>query len=648
MDRREIIREALINGHTLAAADQILINPEPGTFVQKVQEQTGLIRTCGASLERISETLIELALDCGGIKPRLLGYGVPEVEEASKLALNTLHVWDHGGGAFIGEIVNRMLGEMKSINGGNSLTAYWAGKIQIDPKVPSFSFVSQLTELFKQCVYWEMTLEGYGKFGNDFARGLKWLPWMKQVSTNPALALLAYKEDESLKEQLREKIALNKDWLECPEKYAREIAMKATWLAIQPNIAVFRPMALNTELEDYQVSLQLDPTIANLAQASIEDAMKVYDLAKGFVKYYDYLLGLGERAGEIGPNIVFKVAASHKAALEITRTLNSQGIGTNNTLVYTVSQAVYLFLEALAGKAAAIKNGLPVVRTYMTNMGGRLSGHLRKIFAVKLFRELWRKRGVETALRLMDELAKLLGVDEALWGKMDKVDLDTKSQILCSFLKTLENPIIIDVADRVGYSGAEMIKQAEQAIQMAGTMVARRVWWIFFSPGNLPRWITYLKIKYDLSQEEAEWVLKSMDELPASKRTPQDTLLVLGQNVTHTEFPNQQLAVELFAQSEGFDLNSFRSSIQGEEPDSVWHTLGHFFDFIKAYEITPSLSEFLSSRVGVSTLTLGRRGLAPNAWPNFGPVQATANEFSGAFKEFLKMCVGLAQEAANS
>ena len=650
MDRKEIIREALINGHTLAAADQVLLYPEPGTFVQKVRDQIECIKTCGASLvERISEALIELALDCGGIKPRLLGYGAAEVEEASKLALDTLQVRDNIYTDTMGEIVKRMLNEMKSINGGNSLTAYWAGRIQIEPEVPSFSFVKQLTGLFQQCVYWKMTIEeGYGKFGNDFALGLKWLPWMKQVSTNPALALLAYKEDEALRELLREKISLNKDWLECPEKYAREMAMTATWQAIQPNIAVFRPMAINASLEDYQVSLQLNPEIANLAQASIEDAMKVYDLAKRFVKYYDYLLGLGEHAGEIGPNIVFKVAASNKAALEITRVLNSRGIGTNNTLVYSVSQAVYLFLEALAGKAEAIKSGLPVVRTYMTNMGGRLSGHLRKIFAVKLFRELWRKRGVETALRLMDELAKLLGVDEALWGKMDKVDLDTKSQILCSFLKTLENPIIIDVADRVGYSGAEMIKQAEQAIQMTGTMVARRVWWIFFSPGNLPRWITYLKIKYDLSQEEAEWVLKSMDELPASKRTPPDTLLVLGQNVTHTEFPNQQLAVELFAQSEGFDLNSFRSSIQGEEPDSVWHTLGYLFDFIKAYEITPSLSEFLSNRVGVSTLTLGRRGLAPNAWPNFGPVQATANEFNEAFKEFLQMCVGLAQEVAKS
>jgi len=539
---------------------------------------------------------------------------------------------------------------MRSINGGNSLVAYWVSKINMDSDTPACSFVMQLNELFRQCIYRKMALEGYGKFGNDFGRGLPWLRrvGMIQVSTNPVLAWIAYKEDEKLRELLKEKIAaLHRDWLKDPEKYVRDIAMEATWLAIQPNIAVFRPMAINTGLYDYQVSLQLNPEIANSAQASIEDAMKVYDLAKRFVKYYDYLLSLGDRAGEFGPNIVFKVAATGKAALEITRTLNSQGIGTNNTLVYTVSQSVYLFLEALAGKAEAIKNGLPVVRTYMTNMGGRLSGRLRKMFAVKLFRELWRKRGVETAFQLLDELVKSLSADEALWGKMDKVDLEAKTQIACSFLKTLENPVMIDVANRVGYGGAEMMQQAEQAIQMAGTMVARRVWWTFFSPENLPRWIKYLQIEYDLNQTEAEWVLRSMDELPASKRVPGDTLFALGPNMTHTEFPNHQLAVEIYSQAELFvDVNSFKNSIQKDVPVSMASTLNWLFDFIKAYEITPLLSEILTG-VEIDTSALGRRGIAPNTWPSFGPVQETANEFGVAFQGFLKMCIELAKEAAN-
>ncbi len=46
-----------------------------------------------------------------------------------------------------------------------------------------------------------------------------------------------------------------------------------------------------------------------------------------------FLLGLGGRAGELGPCIVFKVSGSCEAARRITTVLNSEGIGTNNTVV---------------------------------------------------------------------------------------------------------------------------------------------------------------------------------------------------------------------------------------------------------------------------------------------------------------------------
>ena len=95
------------------------------------------------------------------------------------------------------------------------------------------------------------------------------------------------------------------------------------------------------------VSLQLNPTIADDYEKSLREALKIYLDAQDFLKKYDhYLLWGYSTFSEHGrPNIVFKVAGSSPAAIELTRKLESLGIGTNNTVTFTVSQEKPCFLR---------------------------------------------------------------------------------------------------------------------------------------------------------------------------------------------------------------------------------------------------------------------------------------------------------------
>ncbi|NIM44189.1 MAG: hypothetical protein GTN80_00560, partial [Nitrososphaeria archaeon] len=71
------------------------------------------------------------------------------------------------------------------------------------------------------------------------------------------------------------------------------------------------------------------------------------------------------------PNIVFKVAGESPVATNITTSFNRMGIGTNNTVTYTVAQEVTLIIAAMKGMAYALKMGIPISQVYETNMGGR-------------------------------------------------------------------------------------------------------------------------------------------------------------------------------------------------------------------------------------------------------------------------------------
>ncbi|MEM2616523.1 MAG: hypothetical protein QXL64_03275, partial [Thermofilaceae archaeon] len=184
------------------------------------------------------------------------------------------------------------------------------------------------------------------------------------------------------------------------------------------------------------------------------------------------------------------------------------------------------------------------------------------------------------------------------------------------------------------------VSELEEAIRMAGTFVARRVYEILFSPVNRERWIEYLVRRVGVTREQAELVLDRIDLLPASKRKPLDTLLTLSsRNVTNTEFPDQQLSVIQQCSLEGVD--SLRDTIERPNDGSLLSRLMAIEDFVKAYEASPEVNDLLKE-VGIDG-HYGSRGVRPHEWPSYGPCAKTLNEFTEAYLAFRRRVVELAR-----
>lgn len=630
------VHAAFDAGQTLAVADQILISPQAGSLQSRVDELLDAIENSSTSGDLICKTLIQLGMNLVGRDAEIVGYGAEEIDTALDSVLNALDnlEGDHATG-----VVNDFLADMKSVNLSDSLSGLLAERIEsnLDANNPARSFLELLKTNMRGGVYWQMIGENICKFGNDFARGLEHLRHYGfcQVSTNPVLAAKAFDEDPTLDDELKAEIARHDEWKADPEKYADDIVMAATLIALWPNLSIFRPLAMHTGLKDYMVSFQLNPNIADQADASIEDARNAYRIADDYLKGYDKLLGVSDIT--LDPNIVFKVGGGHEAARKITTVLNSEGIGTNNTVVYTVAQEVQLVIDAFEGKARAAQTGKQVVRTYETNMGGRFVSHLREVEAEKLFGALSEDRASE----LLAELASDLEVD------IPEGTLVEQATEICSYahLKSLDHPVILKVAEAAGQS-SEAIVQLEADLKKAGTVIARRVHWIFYAPENRPKWVAYLSDNYGLSEDQAQWILASMDVLPASKRVPDDTLHALGENMCHTEFPNHQRAVQLVSEEPDFDLDELRGSIGHEYEPGVTQRLYELPDFQKGYDLTPSLKDFIENEVQIDLSGWQTRGMEPGDWPEFGSVQKTTTEFKAAYDTFLMRCVELAKEVA--
>lgn len=648
--KNQAITQAFQKGRTLAVADQILIDPEPGNLISRLDKLLKGIRKYGESSEQICKTLLQLGMNFVGRDAEIVGYNVDETEASLKRVLSEIDSLKDT--TAMRKVVSEVLEDMKSVNLGDSLTGLLAERIEPDLSTdrPGQSFLMLLKEHMRSGLYWRMIGEGYCKFGNDFARGLEYLRHYGfcQVSTNPVLAAKAFDEDPTLTDELKDEIAEHDEWKQDPQAHADEIAMAATLIALWPNLAVFRPLALHTELKDYMVSFQLNPNIADLADASIDDARNAHRLAADFLKDYDRLLGLDDRAGNLGPCIVFKVAGGSEAARKITTVLNSQGTGTNNTVVYTVAQEVQLVLDAFKGKAKAIQQGHRVVRTYETNMGGRFVSHLRELEAEKIFTAVADKFGEDKASELLDALAESLNIDSSTLESVSSASVAQKARVICSysFLKALDHPGVIEAAELIGQS-AEEVELMEADLKKAGTLVARRVYWTFYSPENRPKWIKYLTKTYGVTEKQAKEILESMDVLPASKRVPEDTLHALASsNMCHTEFPNHARAVQLFSEQEGFCLEDLRESVLDSYEPGVVKRLYELPDFRRGYDLTPSLKDFLQNEVGIDVADWKTQGLKPEEWPEFGSVKKTTAQFKAAYDEFAVKCVEIAKEVA--
>ncbi|MEM2885929.1 MAG: hypothetical protein QXF24_07560, partial [Thermoproteota archaeon] len=394
------------------------------------------------------------------------------------------------------------------------------------------------------------------------------------------------------------------------------------------------------------VSYQLNPNVASSAGGSMADAIRIYSAAQEFLRRYDeYLLWGYSSVKERGrPNIVFKIAGGYPAAIEITSSLNSLGIGTNNTVTYTVAQEVTLIMAAMEGMAEAVKKGIIPTQVYETNMGGRLESHIREVEAEKIVLDALEKAGGRKE-ELLLRLAKGLGATKEVETSKD---LREKVRGICSFkyLKSLENEALIDfLAGAKGTSREEVLatlSKMEGDIGMAGTLVAQRTYEIFFSPENRPKWVSYLRKRCGLRADEAELVIDRIDVLPASKRKPNDTFLTLARkNMTNTEFPDHQQRVLEASRKEGFDLASFENSIARKHDPEVVRRLLLIGDFKRAYELTPEKLR------GVGVLgDYGSGGLDVSEWPKFGSVVKTMAEFTNAYEAFKAKCVEAVKAAS--
>ncbi len=604
------------------------------------------------------ETLIEMALNFCGAEGRCL-----ESEDRGRALLSirgALTEWEmreaeEGSGSVALAVVRRFLERMKLVMKGASMVAKTAVRIEqaLDFTPPFLNaFLDACWNEIDNNIYFQMVCQGYCRFGNDYALGLRWLRHLgfEQVSTNPVLAALAYKDDPELSRIFQDEVKSHRrfaEWKAAPDKFADEIALYATLLALWDNLHVYRPIFFNLRFTSGGgvVSFQLNPNIAHLVDESIRDVFTAFAEATEDLRVYDdYLLaGYSPVLERARPNMVIKVAASSPAAREIARTINSFGFGSNITVIYTVAQEVTMILEELAGMASAIKKGIIPTQLYMTNMGGRFESHLREVKLEEWFAQARQKLGEAEALKRVEQLA-------VINGSKSKVDEATGFEAKVVAATRYSNQRTIDahvVAALQGVVTEGELKAWEDAIGKSGTLVARRVWGIFFSEGNRHKWIDYLYEQFGLTEEEAAVILSRVCYLPASKRKPEDTYWTLAsRNLVHTEFPNHQENVRKMAENEDFNLVRYGESITGQFSSEVLDLLNTMPDFRKGYELNDELNGILRY-VGIEG-DFGNGGHTPEEWPEFGSVQKTLAEFKVAYDNFRADILKLFKEVAKA
>ena len=602
------------------------------------------------------ETLLETAINFLGVESRWLN-GVERLQAISSIR-DTLAEWEareagEGTSSVATAVARRSLDGMKLVMNGASMVAKMAFRIEqaLESGKPVLvAFLDKTRAEIESNIYTRMVREGRCRFGNDYALGLRWLRHLgfEQVSTNPVLAALAYQDDPALSERFQTEVMSHPRlavWRAKPEQYRDEITLYATLLALWDNLHVYRPIFFNLANESGGgvVSFQLNPNIAHLVRESIRDVFAAFAAATEDLGVYDdYLLtGYSTARERARPNMVIKVAASSPAAREIARTINTFGFGSNITVIYTVGQEVTMILEELAGMASAIRKGIVPTQLYMTNMGGRFESHLREVKLEELFGELKRTLGEGEALKRVEQLAASNGTKpkvDAAKGYEAKVVAATR----VGGQRTIDANVI---AALEGVASAEELKGWEDVIGKSGTLVARRVWGIFFSEANREKWVDYLYRTHQLSREQAKLIFSRVCYLPASKRKPQDTYWTLaGSNMVHTEFPNHQENVRKMAEDPGFNLGAYVESISAEFPKEVVDKLNTIPDFRKGYELNTDLNQTL--RVAGISGDFGSGGHTPEQWPDFGSVQKTLAEFKGAYDKFRDDILGLFKAAA--
>lgn len=668
IDHADHMIKTALEGHTKLAADHVLHPEMRGKLLDLI---SSLIRRLGILLFdnkglkdedrivtkfRVYDFILEMIWNLTGIERRWAGFKDDETNRALNALINALKEWESrerrefGSLVIIRSVIETQLDSMRIVNKGNSMLAWMAREVEksIDENMLVESYVKVMSDLIKNNFYYIAYDKRLCKFGNDYALGLRWLRHLGyvQVSTNPALAARAYDDNPELwdefKDYVREVLLKeHPEWFKDVEKYADEIAMEATRFCLLDNFYVFRIPFLLSKYHDGMVSYQLNPLIAGDVEKSIRAAREfAQNLERDLMIYDSYLLwGYKDPIEKGRPNLVIKVAAGYPAAIEIARRLNSMGIGQNITVSYSVSQEILIGIAAMEGMAIALKKGIIPTQTYDTNMGGRLEDHLRETIASRILIKALEKLNEEKREVILNKLSEDLGLNSEKILELKKKSWKEWADFLVSkrvlgrnMLKdAFINALVKSGAYKDHESAIKELTPIENAIRLSGTYVAQRVYEIFFSPWNRPKWLKYLINKFGISKAEAEFIMDRIDLLPASKRKPIDTLYTFScRNVTNTEFPNHQLAVMNEVKIE--EIEEYRESIMKELDKEPLKLLMKFEDFIKAFEASPELNELLIS-IGIKK-NYGNRGLKITEWPKYGPCVKTLNEFSNAYLKF--------------
>ena len=630
-----------LGGYPRLAADTVLSRSAQGkleTIVGNAIRQLNLEFLKDPSARKdCYETLIETALNLAGLERKRAGFSDGEVDTVLREIVEALKGWEaqekkEGRPLAIAEVVQSQILAMKRVLFGQGMVSKMGESIEgnIDAGSMAESFLRASNDEVQGNVYYKIVDEELSKLGNDSATGLRWLRHLGavQVSSNPVIAARAYEELPDLWQKLDPIIAAHPEWRNDPSKSGDEIALFATVNALLPNLLDFRPIALLSDFKEGMVSIQLNPFKAGTQEESLGDALRIYSILAEILMLYDaHLMGNADFEGRGRPNVVFKVASGGAAAIQITEALDRLGVGTNNTVTYTVSQEITVAQAAMRGLAGARRAGIPVTRVYVTNMEGRLEDHLREAQAEKMLKEYLGATG-EADGRLR-ELAEKLDVR----NDFEKAGTrDEKVALLCARknLKTLTEDWFVSLVPENAN-----LAQMEQDIRWAGILVTRRVYGLAFGPKAARKWEKHLQATFGLSTEQAEDVVSMVDLLPASKRREADTYQVLGgkktANLTNTEFPDQQLKVWQHSRKPGFDLSKFENTIARAEPEILARLL-RMEDFRKAYQLTRQLSRELNE-AGIEA-PVEEGGLEPGQWDSYGPVVKTMREFKGAYLAF--------------
>jgi hypothetical protein len=273
-------------------------------------------------------------------------------------------------------------------------------------------------------------------------------------------------------------------------------------------------------------------------------------------------------------------------------------------------------------------------------MGGRLESHLREAKLEELFQELGKKIGEERAVHKIVILSEANGTKEKVSRTKTYEKKVWAATRFAHGQRRIDEPIFEALRE---VALKESLQSWEEAIGKSGTFVARRVWSIFFSETNREKWIAYLMKKHHLTHDQARLIMDRIHYLPASKRKPFDTYWTLSsRNLVHTEFPDHQENVRKMAEKSQFNLKEYEDSISHAFPYGVLEQLNQMDDFRKAFEINSELAEIFRG-VGISD-DFGSKGLNPEDWPAFGPVQKTLSEFRSAYDTFQQEMVSILQK----